>query len=105
MLFSMAPITIHASAERAFSTATSYCGSATAANMPMIKTTTNNSIKVNPSFFRIDIALLIRRTYPTVSKKKNASSPLCLITEKGPIILPAKAYKIQFFSIKNPGSF
>ena len=36
---------------RDFSTASSYLGSATAAKIPMIKTTTNSSISVNPAFF------------------------------------------------------
>ena len=36
---------------RVLATDCSYFGSAIAANMPMIKTTTNNSISVNPAFF------------------------------------------------------
>ncbi len=40
-----------ASVVRLLDTAFWYCGNATAAKIPMIKTTTNNSISVNPAFF------------------------------------------------------
>ena len=44
------PISVIASLERAFSTAVVYCGKAMADRMPIISTTTNNSINVTPFF-------------------------------------------------------
>ena len=44
-----------------YPTAFSYCGRAIAANMPIIKTTTNNSIKLNAAFFFIFIQKGIKK--------------------------------------------
>lgn len=43
-----------------FSTALVYCGNATEDNIPIIKTTTNNSIKVKPFLFIKYFSFLIK---------------------------------------------
>ncbi len=47
---------VTACVKRLFATAFWYCGNATAANMPIIRTTTSSSIKVKPFFIKYSLA-------------------------------------------------